>query len=198
MREYTIIRKPDPFDWSAVPKLYIDNLQWTDPVQISAEGALCYDDTGLYVRLTAAEPNIRAEYTGLLDAPCEDSCLEFFFSPVEGDKRYFNIELNPKGCIYLGFGSNRYNLMRLIANSDPFSVEPVLIPGGWMVTYHIPWSFIQLFFPDFNADSGVTMRGNFYKCGNLTLHRHYLTWNPVTLENADFHRPEFFGLLRFE
>ncbi len=197
MREYIITKKQEPFDWSSVPKLSIDHLLWSDPVAITAEGAMCYDDTGLYVRLWAAEQNIRAENTGKLDAPCEDSCLEFFFSPIPGDNRYFNIELNPNGCLYLGFGSNRYNLMRLISRGDLLNAEPSRIPGGWMVTYKIPWSFVRQFFPDFEPVSGNTMRGNCYKCGDLTVQPHYLSWNPITLENPEFHCPDHFGLLRF-
>ena len=198
MRKYTIVKKPEFPDWSNVPKLAIDNLLWSDPVDIKAEGALCYDDEGLYVRLTAVEENIRAENTGRLGIPCEDSCLEFFFSPMEGDSRYFNIELNPNGCLYLGFGSNRYNLLRLIARNEPFSVDTARTADGWMVTYHIPWDFIRLFFPDFKVCSGTTMRGNFYKCGDLTVQPHYFSWNPVQLTNPEFHCPDHFGLLCFE
>ena len=198
MREYIINKKPDHLDWSRIPAMPIDCLLWSEPVPITAQAAMCYDDTCLYVRLSAQEPNIRAENTGLLDAPCEDSCLEFFFSPDPDDKRYFNIELNPNGCLYLGFGSNRYNLLRLIARSSPFSVQTERIPGGWQVSYQIPWDFIQLFFPHFKAESGKTMRANCYKCGDFTVQPHYLSWNPITLENPDFHCPDYFGLLRFE
>lgn len=198
MREYTIIRKPESLNWSLVPKLPIDNLLWSEPVSITAEAAMCYDDTGLYVHLQAQEKNIRAVNTGKLDSPCEDSCLEFFLSPVAGDTRYFNIELNPNGCIYLGFGSNRYNLVRLIPEEDPLSAETSRFSGGWIVTYKIPWSFVRQFFPNFEPFSGAEMRGNLYKCGDLTVQPHYFSWNPITLENPDFHCPDYFGLLRFE
>ena len=198
MRQYCIIKKPENLDWSIVPKLAIDNLLWSDPIDINAEGALCYDEEGLYVRLTAVEKNIRAEHTGRLGIPCEDSCLEFFFSPMPGDSRYFNIELNPNGCLYLGFGSNRYNLLRLIARDEPFSVKTERTNDGWAVTYCIPWKFVCQFFPDFNANSGVTMRANFYKCGDLTPQPHYFSWNPITLTNPEFHCPDHFGLLIFE
>ena len=40
---------------------------------------------------------------------------------------------------------------------------------------------------------GYTFRGNFYKCGDETAIPHYGMWNPVGTENADFHRPEYFG-----
>ena len=66
------------------------------------------------MRLRARERDIRAEYTGLTDMPCEDSCLEFFFSPRPGDSRYFNIEFNPNCCMYLGLCDGRDALVRLL------------------------------------------------------------------------------------
>ena len=198
MREYTIIRKPESLNWSLVPTLSIDNLLWSEPVSITAEAAMCYDDTGLYVRLQSMEKNIRAVNTGKLDSPCEDSCLEFFLSPVSGDDRYFNIEFNPNGCLYLGFGSNRYNLVRLLPEKDPLSAETSRFSGGWQIEYKIPWSFIRQFFPTFEPVNGNEMRANFYKCGDLTVQPHYFSWNPITLETPDFHCSDYFGLLRFE
>lgn len=198
MRKYTIIKKPDILDWSNVPKLSIDYLLWSDPVDIKAEAALCYDDDGLYVYLTAVEENIRAENSGKLGIPCEDSCLEFFFSPVPGDKRYINIELNPNGCLYLGFGSGRHDHVRLITRTDPICAQPERTADGWQVTYTVPWTLVKLFFPNFKAESGGTMRANCYKCGDLTVQPHYLASTPIPLENPEFHCPEHFGLMQFE
>ena len=197
MREYIINRKPAELDWDKLPVMAIDCLLWSDPLSITAQAAMCYDDEGLYVRLSAQEENIRAENTGLLGIPCEDSCLEFFFSPIPNDNRYFNIEMNPNGCLYLGFGSNRYNLVRLIARSNPFPTEIERFDGGWQITYNIPWDFVRQFFPDFVAMPGKTMRGNCYKCGDLTVQPHYFSWNPIRLNTPEFHCPGEFGLLRF-
>ena len=194
---YIIFRKPSAISWSEIPSFPIDCLLWSPEVPIAAEGKMCYEGEGLYVYLSTVEPNIRAENTKPLDAPCEDSCLEFFFSPINGDNRYFNIEVNPNGCFFLGFGSNRYNLHRLIPRSKPFSIETGRTENGWYVTYMIPWDFIHLYFPDFQALPGTTMRGNCYKCGDLTVQPHYLSWNPILLEKPDFHCPSEFGTFRF-
>ena len=45
--------------------------------------------------------------------------------------------------------------------------------------------------------SGKTMRANFYKCGDKTTKPHFLSWNPIDLPAPDFHRPDFFGEIRF-
>ena len=103
MREYTIARTYDAPDFSAVEALPIDTLLWCPEVPITASAQLCYDDSAIYVRLSAQEPNIRAEERGPLGVPCVDSCLEFFFCPIAGDDRYLSIECNPNGCLFLGF-----------------------------------------------------------------------------------------------
>lgn len=199
MNTYTIIKKTDTLDWTTVPKVNIDTQLQENPVDISAYGQLCYDENTLYVRLVAKEENIRAEHTGLLDPPCEDSCLEFFFSPIFDDNRYFNIEYNPNCCIFLGIGTKIKDLVRLICNKETsFSPKTIRTSDGWEITYQIPFEFIRRFFPDFVAVSGTKMRGNFYKCGDLTLQPHYLCWNPISSNVISFHRTCDFGVLEFE
>ena len=199
MNTYTIVKKTGDIDWYQIPSVSISNPYHEGSVDICATGQLCYDDSALYVRLAAKESHIRAEYTGLLDAPCEDSCLEFFFSPISGDTRYFNIEYNVNSCVYLGIGSCLDNLVRLIPEFGfPFKPEAKRFSDGWEITYHIPFSFIRQFFPDFNPISNSSIRGNFYKCGDLTEKEHYFSWNPLTGDVLSFHRPCDFGILTFE
>jgi hypothetical protein len=40
--------------------------------------------------------------------------------------------------------------------------------------------------------------GNVYKCGDAMPQAHYLTWNPIGTSRPDYHRPEYFGYLKFE
>lgn len=198
MKEYTITRCSGQPNWSKVPALQIDHWHNTEPMPISAQAQVCYDDTALYVRLSAVEENIRAELTGLLDEICEDSCLEFFFCPMAGDKRYFNIECNPNGYLFLGFGPNVDQLMRLIPMEPPIVPEARRIDGGWETVYSIPYTFIRTFFPEFSPVSGYSMRANFYKCGDKTVQPHYLVWNPVVPQRCSFHNPDAFGIVHFE
>jgi hypothetical protein len=46
--------------------------------------------------------------------------------------------------------------------------------------------------------SKLVSNANFYKCGDDTSKRHYLSWNPVKTAKPDFHRPEYFGILNFQ
>lgn len=197
MREYTIMKVAGQPDWCSVPALDIDCLLWTEAVPVTAAARICYDDQALHVQLSAKEPNIRAENTQPLQQPCEDSCLEFFFCPDPGDSRYFNIELNPNGLIYLGFGSGMHDLVRMYPEDQPIVPHAQRTQDGWQITYAVPFAFIRRFFPDFQPVSGGTIRANCFKCGDLTVQPHYLSWNPVASETPQFHRPQDFGLMRF-
>ena len=199
MKEYTIIRRPETLSWDEIPALSIDTLIRPTEADVQAQAQLCYDDEYLYVHLTAVESNIRAEHNGLLCEISEDSCLEFFFSPIFGDMRYFNLECNLNGSIYLGMGTGIDDLIRLVfAEGAPFTPETKRTDDGWEVTHVIPHAFVRLFFPEYAPAPGYAMRGNFYKCGDLTEKPHYLMWNPVPIApKASFHQPNHFGILRF-
>lgn len=199
MNTYTILKKPDLLNWNNIPVAFINHPYHSEDVDISAGGQICYDESALYVHLFAKESNIRAEGKELLDAPCEDSCLEFFFSPINGDSRYINIEYNPNCWGFVGMGSCVDDLVRFIPETGfPFSPKANRTEEGWEITYQIPFSFVRRFFPDFSPTSGYEMRGNLYKCGDLTTPPHYFTWNKLTGNVLSFHRPCDFGLFIFE
>jgi hypothetical protein len=187
--------------WDMLEKADIDTALWLPcPPGMRAWARLCYTEEALFTRLSVAEEHILARFTGLLDMVCRDSCLEFFLSPCEGDGRYFNFEFNPLGALYLGFGGGRENSSRQIIPSyrELFNVKPFRLVEGWGIEYRIPLSFIQIFFPRFQFNRGLAMRGNFYKCGDETKTPHYLAWNPVERDTPDFHRPEYFGNILLE
>lgn len=200
VRSYTVSRIEGEPDWDAIPTAEIDNQQWTAPVDIAAYAQLCYDDEAFYVRMRADEAEIRAEYpqSDLLANTYEDSCLEFFIMPVPGDDRYLNFEFNPNCAVGVQIGAERANRTRLVRTDDVYQAEATRTDGGWEITYRIPFDFIRQFYPGFTAESGLVLRGNFYKCGNLTANKHYLSWNPVDSDTPNFHLPESFGELVLE
>lgn len=197
MLSYSISKSAGVPKWSETEKAPIDKLAWTGPTDIKAYAQLSYGEDCLYVHLHADEKDIRAEGKGLLDEPCVDSCLEFFLSPVYGDPRYINIEMNPNCCLFFGIGTGRGDLTRLILPkvAQTLNARCEKTPDFWDLYYEIPFSLLRLFFPDFKPVG--RMRGNFYKCGELTKQEHYITWNRIECDEADFHRPEYFGELVF-
>lgn len=200
MRSYTIKRMTEGGDWSDKPIMEIDTPYWDTPETVRAWAQIAYDDEAILVRMWTEEYEHRAVETGPLGMPCEDSCLEFFFCPIEGDERYFNFENNAIGCFFLGMGSNLANHVRLVPDmeEDMFCREVKKFDGGWEITYKFPYEFICRFFPEFKVYSGKRMRANCYKCADKTEPPHYLSWNPVYKEGFTFHRPECFGEMVFE
>lgn len=81
----------------------------------------------------------------------------------------------------------------------------------WSITVGIPLSLLnitpaifttpetlQTAAPDTMSNGALTLRGNFYKCGDLTSEPHYLSWAPITFPRPNFHLPAFFGTLILE
>ncbi len=201
MKEYSIVRKTG---WENVPALEISESPLPLKADIRAKAQICYDDEKLYVRLIAHEENIRATYTdSVTSQPCEDSCMEFFFSPDNSQKKYFNIEMNPNCAMYLGIGCrpDGLQLFRLDKTDTPFDFKPeaVRTEDGWQLTYEIPYTFIRYFFPAFDPKPGTYIMANCYKCGDKCKPMHLLSWSPVDLGIGDcaFHNPECFGKMIF-
>lgn len=196
MKQYRITSCAGAPDWSAVPQLSVDLPLWKSDCGIRAFGQFCHDDRFLHVRLRATERRIRAEYTAPLSPVYLDSCLEFFFMP-EGEDRYLNFEINPNGCLYIGFGRCRNDRAALYPDgmAELFAIHAARTADGWEASYRIPLSFLRLFWPEFSF-SGI-LRANVYKCGDRTEQPHFLAWNPVASEKPDFHRPPDFGVMRF-
>ena len=203
MKTYTMTRVSGAPDWDRIPTLEIAESyrKSLDEIPVRAWTQVAYNDEALLIRQRALEPVLRTQLTGALDEICEDSCLEFFFCPIEGDLRYFNIEYNPNTARYLGFGSGIADLMRLIPDNgrDSFCPSVARFDGGWELTYQIPYSFIRLFFPAFDPTPGKAIRANCSKCGNKTAVPHWLTWNrvPYSESSFTFHRPDQYGRMVF-
>lgn len=139
-KTWIIPRAEETPDWNAVPELEVSEVLWLPDCGIRAFGRFCYNAESLHVRLRAVEENIRAEYTAPLSRVCEDSCLEFFFMP-EKDDRYFNFEINPNGCPYVGFGRSRQDRVVLYRRDAKqlFAIRTQKTPDGWEAAYRLPF-----------------------------------------------------------
>ena len=191
---YVIIR--DEQDTGTGRELYLDQILWEPDCGIRAGGSVRHDGENLLVHLWAKEKDIRAEYTAPLSPVHEDSCLEFFFMP-EGEEHYLNFEINPNGCLHIGFGRNRNDRERIVPDNPEklFSIRTARTAEGWETKYRIPDAFLRKYYPGF-AFSGI-LKANVYKCGDKTVHPHYLAWQPVGTPTPDYHRPEYFGEMVF-
>ena len=200
MNRYKIKRVESKICWSEIESLEMTNRYLDTPESIRAFAQICYNDEGIHLHLWSKNDDVRAVECDILGAPYQDSCLEFFFSPMENDIRYFNIEFNLNLCLYLGLGRNLNDHTRLVHSNGAniFSPKAAITETGWEIYYTIPYNFIRRFFPDFNITHGKTIRANCYKCADLTSPANYLSWSPVDTESFTFHKPECFGFMEFE
>lgn len=198
---YSRRQSPAGLDWQRVPPAPISHYRWAqNSYRPRAFGKLAALANGLAVLLWAGEDDPRRVETEPGSPVFRDSCLEFFanFNPLY-DSRYFNFELNANGTLLVGFGladSSRVFLetgRRLAA----FGVAPRLEAGGWQVVFTVPYTFIREHQPGFAPREQGVITGNFFKCGDGTPAPHYGCWSPVELEEANFHRPEFFAPMVF-
>lgn len=183
----------------------IGTLNWKDySYKPKVEFAIAYGEQEIFLKYYIREEYFKAEKTETNQMVCEDSCVEFFVSPEE-DGIYYNLEFNGIGTCLLGSGTGRTDSKR----ADPEVVSKIrrlATPGNspvaekngefsWQITIAVPF---EVFFRHKVTDlKGKTFRANFYKCGDKLTVPHYVTWNPVGTEKPDYHRPEYFGKLRF-
>jgi hypothetical protein len=206
--------------WERVDAIRIKYFPWAERIgsyQPEAYARACWTDTSIHVQLEAWEPKeaIRATHWKINDMVCEDSCLEFFFQPdPQRDPRYINLEFNSLGTHLIGMGTGRHDL-RFLQDTDrelldvqngillaPEGREGGVNQGrqdmqGWHVSFAVPFTYLKKHFPDFSPCKGAKIKGNFYKCGDLTPHPHYGCWSRMGCEKPDFHRPEYFGDILF-
>jgi hypothetical protein len=183
----------------------IDTVNWKDyGYRPEVKFNMAYSSREIFIKYYVTEDHFKAEKTGTNQMVCEDSCVEFFVSP-EDDGIYYNIEFNAIGTCLLGCGTGRHDSKRasedLIAGIRRLgSVGPGPLPErcglfSWNLTVAIP---VDTFFRHRITDlKGKTFRANFYKCGDKLEVPHYVTWNPVGTEKPDYHRPEYFGIIKF-
>ena len=155
----------------------------------------------LHLAFRVKEDAVRAVCAADREHAWEDSCVEFFFEPVEKGP-YFNLECTCTGQIYLCRGTGRqgremlperaYSAIsrRCSLGREPFGLREE--PTAWEVELDVPASVFGL-----DTFSGLRARGNFYKCGDRLPVPHYLSWAPVATPKPDFHRPEYFDTFLF-
>ncbi len=180
--------------WESVPELRIDCYPWQGPADYrpNASARLVRFRGGFAVRMWTDEQPLLARAVRMNDDVFRDSCMEFFLQPDRDQAGYFNFELNPLGTLLLGFGPDRGGRRRIAADPSIFSIRSQADGCSWTLRWEIPFGFLSAY--GFDA-AARDFRGNFYKCGDETIHPHYGCWNPVGLPAPDFHAPAHFGLL---
>ncbi|MGI5957913.1 MAG: carbohydrate-binding family 9-like protein [Massiliimalia sp.] len=184
-------------DWDTIPAIPIDTYSWGGEYRPKAEARICFiPDQGFAVRLCCWEQNPRAVFTENDNMVCQDSCLECFldFAPENPKIGYLNLEANSKGTQWCQYGVDRHHRTFLREKGIPYPVlTPFMDSQCWGYTAVFPLETIQTIYGKGSFQEGDMLRGNFYKCGDLTQFPHYGSWTKIDWPEPDFHRPEFFG-----
>ncbi len=173
--------------WEKVTPALLDEV-WQDihPSPYRTVARLVHSDEGLTLRMSTDEWPLRAEHTLENSMICEDSCLEFFLTPNEEETKFLNFEINPFAVPHVGLGVDRHG-RRMIDLPPDCRVETWITRGQWQLLIFVPYSFLRTYF----GSVSDTMKGNFYKCGDMTVRPHYSMWSRV--EGFDYHQPQYFG-----
>ncbi|MEK0317433.1 carbohydrate-binding family 9-like protein [Cohnella sp. 56] len=196
--------------WAKVAPIRLAHYLWEHdeaPYRPETEVRVYFTDEAIHARFRVYEADPVAVHSEGLNPPVyRDSCVEFFLQPMpEQDTRYVNFEFNSAGAMLAGIGSDRHD-------RDPApGLRPALYEARaerglvdaqgqvcWQLECRIPFAALAEWFPGFAPGAPMTMKGNFYKCGDLTPHPHYAAWNDIPEDVPNFHLREYFGTLVFE
>ena len=181
----------------------VNTVNWPSefPYAPVCAGRIARTEGSLVVDFRVSGLDLRAENKEDNGSQWEDSCVEFFVEDPDGSV-YYNFEINALGKVLACSGPDRNHRtprpadeMKAIARFASVSKVDSVKEGlqNWRVCIIIPFELIGID-PE-NLPKKI--RANFYKCGDLTAHPHYVSWAPIDIPQPDFHRPEFFGELRF-
>jgi len=179
----------------------IDKINWEAySYNPSVSFYLAHNNLDLFILYKVSEENIRARYVKDNDAVWEDSCVEAFFSK-NINEGYFNVEVNCIGTALVGFGHGRDNRVHLgddqmkkIKRASSLGKEIIgkeNVNGEWWLQLSIPLEIL-------GVEKGQTISANFYKCGDECKVPHFLSWQPISTPQPDFHQPAFFAELIIE
>lgn len=157
-------------------------------------------DKGLGILYNVKGLDLRALAMSDNGSVWQDSCCEFFVSdPCDGT--YYNFEMNCIGTLLVSKRKSREDCVHYTAEKlkkvkrftslERKQVEINDKEFSWSVGMFIPFSLIGID----KYHIPTSLKANFYKCGDLTAHTHFLSWSPIDAPKPDFHRPDFFGTL---
>jgi hypothetical protein len=177
--------------------------QWSgaeSPAMRHAEVRLSWNDEGLIARfvcqqhepLVVADSPVTTEKTiGLWD---RDVCEIFIAPDVNNINDYFEFEAAPTGeWIDIAIHITPTGRKSEWDYASGMTTTSKLAADQLIVTITIPWSER---IP--KPASGEEWRVNLFRCIGPDEKTRYLAWQPTYTQEANFHVPEAFGVLKFE
>lgn len=198
--KYTTYAFKNEINWDIVPEEKLENWHWEEDLEQTIRPntyfKMCFlENVGIYARMRTDETNLRRVNTTPDSPVWEDSAMEFFFIPSEEKLEYFNLEFNSNGAYLCHVGVAKKPKRKDISD---FSKEvPVITPTvtdeGWSAEVFVPCKLVsEVLGVNFEAKASE-IRGNFYKCGDLTDIPHFGSYAPVVEKFPGFHNPKYFA-----
>ena len=186
-------------NWDTIESISISKYNWGGKYRPNASAKLCYiKQDGFSLQISCEESNPKSVYFHNDEPVYKDSCLEFFvnFKPQTDGSGYLNFEGNANGALLCGYGptKNSRNFLKDLKISPP-RVKSLRENNLWGYELFIPLSLIQKVYGNLSFETGVILKGNFFKCGDETELPHYGSWTKINHPTPNFHLPEFFGTL---
>ncbi len=183
----------------------IERLNWKDqyPYRPLTVISIAHSGKYIYVDFMVRCNYLRAVNYENNSSVHQDSCVEFFVSPI-GRTPYYNFEFNCIGTIHAACRMDRHTGTPLtdeqldrVKRYPSCGTRPFQELEGmftWNLLVAIPLDLIGLEY----EGKPIEMLGNFYKCADHTATPHFLSWAPIDTPEPDFHRPEFFAPIVLE
>lgn len=185
----------------------LEHYQWTCVEKPKVNASLLLTQEGLNVTFTVYESSPLT--TALVQQEpmlmvCQDSAVEVFlafsdkqhdpdFKPQLEHCMYTNIEINSKGICYAKYGHSRKN--RTAFTKDEIAslqIKTEVLADHWTCNLTVPRSLVRKI-AGYDALSEI-FAINLYKISETKSHEHYVSFNPIGVEQPNFHLPEFFAL----
>jgi hypothetical protein len=178
----------------------IDSLNWAQqyPYHPFTAVNVAHSGKAIYVDFLVRCNYLRAVNYKNNTPVWEDSCVSIFIQP-SSDSEYWNFDFNCIGTVNAAHRSSRRPVNRL-SDDDISRIERYASCGNkpfreveglftWSVVARIPLDLINVAY----QGNPIVMKGNFCKCATGTSQPHFLTWNPISSPQPEFHVPESFG-----
>lgn len=182
-------------DWNVVSKESLEFSNWDSEAHYNTFFRMCFvKEKGVFVKMETDETDLRRVNTKRDENIWEDSCMEFFFCPFSHREEYLNFEMNPNGAYLCQYGKGREGRVFLSSLTDKEAqVSAQVNNDGWSLELFIPEELISEAFGETFTAGECRIKGNFYKCGDLTKKLHYDSFNKMTTLPPGFHNPDCFA-----
>lgn len=170
---------------------------------------MAYDESALHIIFRVLDQYVIARETSDQNAVCQDSCVEFFFTPgPDPSEGYFNLEANCIGTRLVRYqtapGQNKNPLkpehLGMIRTTSTLKSAPggeITEPVTWLLQHSVHYRALDPYARINRPSPGGQWRANLYKCADNSSHPHWLCWAPINTGQFSYHAPSQFGTLSF-